>query len=411
MKGEDEEILRTQVEKIGEQFKDIGGISVFNAHTLGITQMFTQIQSNLCNQTNLISKNVAFRTQSLVAEMMVPLQSSLNNQSNLISKSIAFRTQSLVAEMMAPLQNSLNNQSNLISKSIAFNTESLGITRMMAKFQNDLGKRLRGIDFSNIKINENGTIDYLDETINIEDVVDEVNSYLLEDISTEDDVERNTGYSEKYSIMSIIYVFLFILFASIYPKTYSPSSADTSIEQQVEYLEKLDESIVHGFNEVIKFILCLCTLPKKFGGVIDDIETKHGGQYSLMFFVLPYIVEIIYNLVKKKRESSIYSVEVLNDKKRTMKLIKEQIKISIKDEFKSEMINQIFHDNFGIVNKESLNVKTGNNSRSPIIYKLSLGETVKIIEGNRDWTKIQFDGKDNCSYMGWVFTIYIDRVD
>ncbi|MGH4125294.1 MAG: SH3 domain-containing protein [Clostridium sp.] len=54
-------------------------------------------------------------------------------------------------------------------------------------------------------------------------------------------------------------------------------------------------------------------------------------------------------------------------------------------------------------------MKASNNIKSSIIYKLSLGEIVTIIEKNRKWTKIQFDGKDNCNYMGWVFTRYINR--
>ena len=290
----------------------------------------------------------------------------------------------------------------------ALNTSTLDITKMMAQLQNNWNKQLKNMDFSNIKINENGTIGYLDETIDINDVAENVNSFFIENISTEQEVEHNTEYKGKL-VTVIMYVFLFILFLCVCPKSYN---LPYSIEHQItEYKEKLNESIEQRLDEIAKLFLFIFTLQNKCRVTLDEFANNNPAQFTIMFNVITYIITRIYNVAKKRKESIIISDEIINDRKRSIKSIKMEVKTSIKDEFNSEIVDKIFQNNFGIVNHKSLNVKTSNNIKSPIIYKLPLGEIVIIIDINREWTKIQFTGKDDCNYRGWVSTIYINRKD
>ncbi|WP_423237217.1 SH3 domain-containing protein [Clostridium tetani] len=60
---------------------------------------------------------------------------------------------------------------------------------------------------------------------------------------------------------------------------------------------------------------------------------------------------------------------------------------------------------------KNVKVRTNNTVKSPIVYKIkNIGEVVIILEKRRNWTRIKFDGEDNKTYIGWVFTRYISRL-
>ena len=421
-------ISQKQFEKsqnICAQFKnlDISKISNISTPMLGVTASLKQVQKNMGNQfKNLdISKISTINTPMLgVTASLKQVQKNMGNQfKNLdISKISTVNTPMLgLTASLKQIQKSMGNQfKNLdISKISNISTPMLGIVETMKQFQNNVSKQLADVNFSDIKINTNGTIDYLDETFNIEDVVADVNSYFIPSKSIEQKVNQDTTeYIKKHNIIVniIICFLLFVQILTIQPELYSFELSVTSTEQQfATTIQDLNKNIQKELDGMIEFLLFLFTLPYKCGVEINDIATKYPGMFQIMTSVIQVILQMIYNIAKKKRESIIFSKEIINDSKRKIKLIKSQLEMSIKDEFKSEMVNGIFHRNFGIVNQKSLNVKTHNTTKSPVIYKLSLGEIVIIIEKNQEWTNIQFIGKDDNNYIGWVSSRSIDKYD
>ncbi|MGH4125295.1 MAG: hypothetical protein ACREV6_20460 [Clostridium sp.] len=274
-------VLAEMQNKFGSQFKDISGVAASMTPFMGISSVLAEMQNKFGSQ---------FKDISGVAASMTPFMG--------------------ISSALAEMQNKFGSQFKDISGVAASMTPFMGISSVLAEMQNNWGKYYKNVDFSNIRINENGTIDYLNETINIEDVVEEVNSYFIEDVSNQQEVEQNTEHHEKLNskISIIIYAFLFVLFISIYPKSYNLPSEDNSIEHQIaENLADLNKNIEYGLEEMAKLSLFLFTLPIKCGGAIDDIATKYPGQYPLMLFMIPYIIGIIKYVAKKQKESIKYS--------------------------------------------------------------------------------------------------------
>ncbi|MBZ9684976.1 SH3 domain-containing protein [Clostridium estertheticum] len=405
------EVMEQFQNKLGKQFKgiDFGMISALSTYStntssisasiLGVSEVMEQLQNKLGKQF----KGIDFS--------MISALSTYSTNTSSIMASIQG-----ISGMMEQFQNKLGKQFKGIDFSMisALSTATLGINGMMAQFQDKLGDQLKGIDLSNVKINENGTVDYLDETINIKDAIEDVSSYFLENMESEQEVEQSAKSVTKIkSIINILmFIFMFVLIINTQPQLVSTSLEKTPIKQQIaENIGKLSGNVESGLDEMVKFFLFIFAFGNKVNGEINAFAIANPASFIFRYEAIKYILKRIYNTLKKQRESSNYPDEILNDRKRIIKLIKSQLKVSIEKHFNSEIINKIYQGNFGLVNKKSLDVRTSNNFKSQIIYKLILGEVVIIIGKNREWTEIQFVGKDNCDYGGWVSTKYIHRVD
>ena len=406
---------------------DFSRIAGLNASTIGLIGATKQAQNNWNSQLKglkgLDFSRIAGLNTSAIGLIGATKQFKDNWSSQLkgvdFSKIAGLNTSTIgLIESMKQSQNNWSSQLKGIdfNKIAGLNTSTIGLIREIKQAQNNWNSQLKDIDFSKIKINENGTIDYLNETINIKDAVEDVSSYFLEDRSTEQEVERNTEYFGKLNsiINIIVYVFLFALIMSTQAKLYTSSSV--AIEQQItENIEDLNKNIERELDELAKLFLFILTLYNKALTSMDNFDLKNPAQFAIIYTFMPeiikYIRKRIYGLVKKQKESIIYSDEILNDRKATLNFIKKRINSSIKSEYDNKIINRIFYSNFGLVNHKSLDVRSCNNLKAPVIYKLSLGEIVTILDKNRKWTSIEFIGKGNCNYLGWVLTRYIDKFE
>lgn len=67
---------------------------------------------------------------------------------------------------------------------------------------------------------------------------------------------------------------------------------------------------------------------------------------------------------------------------------------------------------YRFVNCDSLNVRVSNSIKSRSIYSLNMGSVVKIINKQKNWTKIEYKNEDETVIIKrWVFTRYINRFD
>ena len=82
----------------------------------------------------------------------------------------------------------------------------------------------------------------------------------------------------------------------------------------------------------------------------------------------------------------------------------------LNDELKKDVSKQITQ-NFRIVTKNDLDVRTGKTVNSKISGKLSHGDVVQIVEKKRNWTYVHFSKYNEGEIVeGWVFTRYLKQI-
>lgn len=258
------------------------------------------------------------------------------------------------------------------------------------------------IDLKDIKINVDGSVDNADKIFD----------FNADDLKDEIDKEKSVISTDKdklnFIANVILFIFLFIVSIDMQIKSTSINLEDSSISQDVnEKLVNLNKDLEYGLDNVLKF--------SKFAFILSGTSLKAINNFAsnnpLIYDFIKVIICKIYSEIKRLRERKSSSYEILNDRKRNIKFLKREICLLVKKKYDDETIEKLFCSNFRLVNHKSLDVRTGRSIKSPIIYRLSLGDTVIIIDKRKNWTKVKFTGKDDYDYEGWVFTRYISRFD
>lgn len=94
------------------------------------------------------------------------------------------------------------------------------------------------------------------------------------------------------------------------------------------------------------------------------------------------------------------------------KLINKNIKKEVSKELSNtkEVDRNYLLNTYRFVNCESLNVRASNTMKSASIYKLNQGSVVRIINKQKNWTKIEYRNEDETVIIiGWINTRYISR--
>ncbi|MBU3176675.1 hypothetical protein KPL47_09850 [Clostridium estertheticum] len=177
---ENEKLLKKQLDKLNKQFKGIGGISASNTNALGMG-MATAFE-NLNKEFRVVGGISATSAKALG---MTTALEKLSKEFKGIGGISASNTNAL-GMGMATAFDKLNkafkgvggisaSSANVLGMTTAFdklNKEFKGIGAVLADMQNKWGKQFEDVDFSNIKINEDGTI-FMDD-----DTVDEINACI-----------------------------------------------------------------------------------------------------------------------------------------------------------------------------------------------------------------------------------------
>jgi hypothetical protein len=125
-----------------------------------------------------------------------------------------------MVETMAEMQNNMIKpfQGINFSAIAGVNIESLRITEMMVGLQNIVKEQFENIDLKNIKVNENGTINYLNETVEFKDTVDEIKLFINSDTNLEEKIFKilQSIKLKHPIIVFIIITFIFYPFYSYY---------------------------------------------------------------------------------------------------------------------------------------------------------------------------------------------------
>ena len=123
-------------------------------------------------------------------------------------------------------------------------------------------------------------------------------------------------------------------------------------------------------------------------------------------YEISWINNFTYKIVENVRQTI---VEKCNF---NSKLFNKNIKKEVSKELSTtkEVDKKYLLNTYRFVNCESLNVRTSNTMKSASIYKIPQGAIVRIINKQKNWTKIEYKNEDETVIIiGWVNTRYISR--
>ena len=221
-------------------------------------------------------------------------------------------------------------------KAIAM-TAQLGITLKDLK---ELEKRLKEVEVNSIKINTDSSISYNNEKIILDDTVNEINSFIDENISWEEKISK--------------------ILASIKSK-----------------------------NPIIIFLI-------------------------VTFLIAPfyeYYLDCTKGLINTKIETVKADAKAENDKSKIIKDIKKEVAKGVELNCNQDKNIKSALNEYRFVTIDCLNVRVNTSTKSKIIYNLKFGQTIRVLNKDKNWTLIEYTDDENVYVKGWVYTRYISRFD
>jgi len=214
-----------------------------------------------------------------------------------------------------------------------------GILEPLESILNERKSEIREIDFDSIEVNKDGTINYKNQLININDNIEIINSFFTAILSFPQNL-ANIFLKFKTLHPIAFFLFIFLIFSPIQ-------------ERYNEFANKIINEAIQRYH-----------LTK-----LENVAVKKGSI-----------------------------INSIND---------EVIKRVNQENVRKEIFN-----NYRIVFTEYLNVRSGQSIKTKIIAKLHLGQLVRIIRKERNWSLIEYTDEDcEICIRGWVFTRYLKRFD
>jgi copper oxidase (laccase) domain-containing protein len=215
------------------------------------------MQSQLKDINMSILPKISTDSLSILQTTIKALQNNMQSQLKDINISILPKLNtdsfSILETTVKAFQNNMQSQLKDINMSILpkLNTDSLNILKTTIKaVQSNMQSQLKDIDFSNIRISENGTIDYLDETININETIDEISLCINSEVSWEQNI---VAFLEKLKSKRPIIIFVVIMFIIQPFYQYYLDFAKGQISTTIEKIKDKPE-IKNDRNKIIKDI-------------------------------------------------------------------------------------------------------------------------------------------------------------
>lgn len=323
-------------------------------------QMSMGISNNLSESMKQMSIGISNNFSKGIKQINIGILNNLSESMRQMDIEIFDNLSESMEQMSIGISNALSEIMGQISMEV-FNNLSESMRQMNMEVLNSLSESMKQI---NIGISNN-TLEiirqinlYNDTLVNYREVYD--NQILR------DDEEINLQANELNEILS-----------------------DNTLSIQ-ERLFKIWERFK---NKNIFVILIIWQL------IISPILTPIKENYD----------KFVYKFVSTKVETIIDYVP-FKEKKLVNNCIKKDItkELSNNPDFDKKYILNTYR----FVNSNVLNVRTKNTVKSRVIYSLNRGSVVRIINKQKNWTKIEYKNEDETVVItGWVFTRYISRFD
>ena len=234
------------------------------------------------------------------------------------------------------------------------------------------------------------------EEMNIENPLRKFNSAIAESTSLLIKIgELNKGLELPQYKNSLLYL--------------SEVLEQSSLESELLYEDSLDISEIENI---------LCDDKLSIQEKIVDIFKRYINKNIIIFMVVYYVIinplygvysDYAKNLITSAIENTMEKNEDL-DRNNVNKSIKKEGSKAIAEYSNNYNDEREILNNYRFVNCDSLNVRSNNATKSAVIYSLNRGDVVKIINKQKNWTKVEYKNEDETVIItGWVFTRYISR--
>ena len=158
------------------------------------------------------------------------------------------------------------------------------------------------------------------------------------------------------------------------------------------------------------------TIQEKLYNIWEKVKSKN---IIVVLLVYNFIILPIFNPIKETYDDFVYESlcnAVQSITENVSNKDGKQLNKSIKNNAIKELNNDSCTNKEDILNTyrfvscDNLNVRSKNTINSAVIYCLNKGDVVKIINKQKNWTKIEYKNDDETiSVTGWVFTRYISK--
>lgn len=395
------------------QFSGIGKAIVVNEDKFNnLTSIGTMLSANKGILSNLSTENPLLNSLSSIKMIAYPgekilkqlesIRSSISINNNISSSIESIMKSVKLSEGICNQFESIKSFSMTHDKFLeGFKSiEMLGISAQI------LMNQIQSLNLDDIEIDKEGNINYLDEPININSTLEDINLEIKNNSSI---IEYLCENIKNFSAIKLIAIYIFVFMPLI--NTYINSDKMISDNNTIEYnlntnVEEISTNICYGLDTIEEALIAMQVFALNSLKELNSYAQNNPIIYDILKWIIPGI--FIYAGRKIKEYKNQYKGD-LKDKNKFIKFIKNNLFKSIRDEYNNNLVNDVFSKNFGIIKSESLDVRTSNKLRAPIIYKLSLGDIVNIIEKHDDWTKVAFQGSDENNYSGWVLSRYISK--
>ena len=209
---------------IGERFRgiDFSAITATNTATYGIAAKIAELQNTVGKQFREIDFNAITRINTAtygIAAKISELQNSVGKRSRGIDFNAITGINTAaygIAAKMTEMQNNITKQFTGINYNsiLGINTAILSLNETMMELQNNFRKQFDEKDLSNIRFNENGTISYLNETVDINDTLDEISSCVYGDLNVEQKISNIFG-NIKLKHPLVVFVVLYLVLSPL----------------------------------------------------------------------------------------------------------------------------------------------------------------------------------------------------
>ena len=171
---------------------------------------------------------------------------------------------------------------------------------------------------------------------------------------------------------------------------------------------------INDINDV--FLDDSLTIQEKLYNIWEKVKSKN---IIVVLLVYNFIILPIFNPIKEAYDDLVYESLCNAVQSITVNVSNKdgkQLNKSIKNDTIKELNNDSCTNKEDILNTyrfvscDNLNVRSKNTINSAVIYCLNKGDVVKIINKQKNWTKIEYKNNDETiSVTGWVFTRYISK--
>jgi len=173
---------------------------------------------------------------------------------------------------------------------------------------------------------------------------------------------------------------------------------------QLPESEAAREEVVHLVRGVTDGVSSALTLQDAVGLIVQAIQATKEPLYQrlLCIVLVPILIATLFAFVN--------SVVDFHTKKWLEGAPKQDATKQVKQAAREAVGDVRVLNDFRFVSVQSLAMMSGSKARAPVVGRLRFGQTVRVLERERDFTLVVWRSEDGkVELQGWVFSRYLKR--